>query len=199
VYGEVVADKLYLSYKLHNPMAQQVVRGFEKLLRAFPYSKLTLGASTLLVQAVREGEPALFEESYEAPLDPEQPLAAVREYAAADVAMSLETWWELWQYEKGEWKLTPSRVTLAAYCPEFDSSREDDLRVDFGLDTHFLPQPDLPNFLFMARSNIRSLLHLVHELDAAFPQAVRTLWTESGDNFAARLQEALTASDSASE
>ena len=50
---------------------------------------------------------------------------------------------------------------------------------------------DLPNYGFMAQSNIRSLLHLVHELDAAFPSAVRTLWTESGENFAQRLQEAL--------
>lgn len=180
-------------------MAQQVVRGFEKLLRAFPYSKLTRAASTLVIQAVQEGEPPLFEESYDAPFDPEQALAAVREHAAADVAIALDAWWELWQHEKQEWKLTPSRVTLAAFCPEFVSDRDDDIRIEFGIDTHFLPQPDLPNFLFMARSNIRSLLHLVHELDAAFPQATRTLWTESGDNFAARLQEALTASDSASE
>ncbi len=180
-------------------MAQQVIRGYEKLLRGFPYSKLTRGSTNLTVQAVHSGEPPLFEESFDAPFDPEQALAAVREYAAADVAVELEAWWELWQYDGNEWKLTPSRVMLGAYCPEFESQREDDIRVEFGIDAHFLPQPDLPNFLFMARSNIRSLLHLVHELDSAFPQAVRTLWTESGENFAARLQEALTTGDSAGE
>jgi hypothetical protein len=176
-------------------MAQQVVRGFEKLLRAFPYSRLTRAASTLYIYAVRSGEPALYEESYDAPFDPEQALSAVREYAAADVAMTLEAWWELWQHDGNDWKLTPSRVLLAAYCPEYESGHEDDIRVEFGIDTHFLPQPDLPNHLFMSRSNIKSLLHLVHELDAAFPNAVRTLWTESGENFAVRLQEALTSGD----
>jgi len=192
-----VADQLYLSYKMHNPMAQQVVRGLEKLLRAFPFSKLTKGATTLRILAVRIGEPALYEESYEAPFDPELALSAIREFAAADVALELEAWWEMWQFEKGEWKLLPARVTMSAFCPEYESDREDDIRVEFGIDTHFLPQPKLPNFLFMARSNIKSLLHLVHELDAAFPAAVRTLWSESGANFAARLQESLMAGDSA--
>jgi len=112
--------------------------------------------------------------------------------------MALETYWDLWQYDK-EWSLAPARVTLAAFCPEFESDREDDIRVEFGIDTHFLPQTDLPNFLFMARSNIRSLLHLVHELDSAFPAATRTLWTESGENFAERLQMALTEADSTSQ
>lgn len=180
-------------------MAQQVVRGYEKLLRKFPYSKLTKATTTLRILAVRLGEPALYEESYEAPFDPETALEAIREFAAADVAVELEAWWELWQYEKNEWNLAPARVTLLAFCPEYEAAREDDIRMEFGIDSHFLPQPDLPDFLFMARSNIRSLLHLVHELDGVFPSAVRSLWTESGANFAARLQEALVSGDAAAE
>jgi hypothetical protein len=43
----------------------------------------------------------------------------------------------------------------------------------------------------MARSNIRSLLHLVRELDGALNAESRKLWTESGENFAERLQAAL--------
>jgi hypothetical protein len=195
----VVADQLCLSYKLHNPMAQQVVRGYEKLLRGFPYSKLTKATTTLRILAVRLGEPPLYEETWEAPFDPEMALGAVREFAAADVAMELEAWWELWQYEKDEWTLAPARVNLLAFCPEYEADRDDDIRIEFGIDSHFLPQPDLPNFLFMARSNIRSLLHLVHELDGVFPSAVRSLWTESGANFAERLQQALVSGDSAAE
>src|SRR6187551_522380 len=101
-------------------MAQQVVRGYEKLLRGFPYSKLTQAATTLRIQAVRLGEPALYEESYVAPFDPEAALEAIREFASADVALELEAWWELWQYEKGEWTLAPARVNLLAFCPEFE-------------------------------------------------------------------------------
>jgi hypothetical protein len=65
------------------------------------------------------------------------------------------------------------------------------LRIDFGIDTHFLPQVDLPKHLFMARSNVRSLLHLVHELDRTLVAESRRLWTESGENFSDKLREAL--------
>ena len=43
----------------------------------------------------------------------------------------------------------------------------------------------------MVRSNIRSLLHLVHTLDDALAVDRRQLWSESGVNFAERLQSAL--------
>jgi len=187
-----VADQLYLSYKLQSPTGQQILRGYEKLLRTFPTSKLSKAPSTLRMIAVQMGEPPLYEESFDAPADIESVLAGLREFAAADVAYFFETAWDLWQFEaKEDWKLMPTRVVLAGFGPAFESGREDDLRIEFGIDTHFLPQPDLPNHVYMAQSNIRSLLHLVHELDAAFATAVRTLWTETGENFAQRLQEAL--------
>ena len=91
-----------------------------------------------------------------------------------------------------EWKLLPARAVLACFGPDYESEREDHLRIDFGIDTHFLPQPDLPNHLFMVRSNVRSLLHLVHELDRVVVPETRKLWTESGENFADRLQAAMT-------
>jgi len=187
-----VADQLYLSYKLQSPTGQQILRGYEKLLRTFPTSKLSKAPSTLRMVAVETGEPSLYEESFDAPLDIDSVLAALREFAAADVAYFFDTAWDLWQFEaKQDWELMPSRVVLVGFGPEFESGQEDDLRIEFGIDTHFLPQPDLPNHAYMAQSNIRSLLHLVHELDAAFPNGVRTLWTESGENFAQRLQQAL--------
>lgn len=187
-----MADQLYLSYKLQSPTGQQILRGYEKMLRTFPFSRLAKAASSLRMTAVATGEPPLYEESFDAPLDIETVLAALREFAAADVSYSLEAWWDLWQFhEKEGWTLTPTRVNIVGFGTEFDSGREDDLRIEFGIDTHFLPQPDLPNNVFMAQSNIKSLLHLVHELDQAFPTGVRSLWTESGENFAHKLQEAL--------
>ena len=49
----------------------------------------------------------------------------------------------------------------------------------------------------MTESNIKSMLRLVHELDSALPVAKRKLETESGENFADRLQQVLS-SDSQS-
>ena len=190
-----MSDLLFLSWRLQSSTAPNVVRSYEKLLRSFPWSQLSRGATTVRVVAVATGEPAFFEESLEHPVDIEQLLSVVREYAAADVSLIVDGYWDLWQFEKGEWKLMPARVALEAYGPEFESDREDDIRIDLGIDTHYLPQPDLPNHLFMARSNIRSLLHLVHDLDKQFPAATRTLWTESGANFAELLQRSVAGED----
>ncbi|MBC7926767.1 MAG: hypothetical protein H7039_14015 [Bryobacteraceae bacterium] len=192
-----MSDQLYLSYRLHSPTPQIIVRGYEKLLKAFPYSRLTKRASTLHVTAVTVGEPPLFEDSYPAPLVIDNVLEAIREFAAADVSFAFEAWWDLWQFDKDDWQVAPARVTLTAFAPEFEAGLEDDLRIEFGIDALFLPQPERPNYVFMAQSNIRSLLHLVHQLDAMFPSADRMLWTESGENFAVRLQEALSTPESA--
>lgn len=187
-----MADQLYLSYQVHGFTAQNMVRHFEKLLRLFPYSRLHRAGATLRVHAISTTEPPLVEELFEqVPEGLDRVIAAVREFTAPDCGAFLDTAWDVWQFDAGDWSLAPSRVTLACFGPGFENEPEENLRVDFGIDTHFLPQPGLPEYLFMARSNVRSLLHLVHELDRAFPSNVRRLWTESGENFAARLQAAL--------
>ena len=43
------------------------------------------------------------------------------------------------------------------------------------------------------QSNIKSLLKLVHDLDDALPVETRRLWSESGENFSEKLQQALQA------
>jgi hypothetical protein len=186
-----MADQLFLSYELRGFTAQNMVRHFEKVLRMFPYSRLSQRGALLRVQAISTVEPPLFEQRFEDPgAQIGDILNALKEYTAPDCAAFLEVAWDLWSYD-GEWKLTPSVVTLACFGPQFESDSTDNIRVEFGMDTPFLPQPDLPNSLFMARSNVRSLLHLVHELDRTFVTSQRRLWTETGQNFAATLQAAL--------
>src|SRR5262245_30316917 len=141
-----MADQLFLSYELRGFTAQNMVRHFEKLLRLFPYSRLSHGASVLRINAVSSAEPPLFERTVEDPASQmDELLQSIREYAASDCGIFVEAFWDLWQYE-GEWKLLPSRVTLACFGPDFESETEDHLRIDFGIDTHFLPQPELPNY-----------------------------------------------------
>lgn len=189
-----MADQLYLSYRLRGFTAATMLRYYEKLLRSFPFSRLTTSASTLRVHAIAATEPPVYESGYDNPPDLDKVLAAAREFSGADTGAYLDTQWDIWQFNK-EWKLTPSAVTLGCFAPAFESESEDHLRVEFGIDTHFLPQPDLPNHLLMTRSNIRSLLHLVHEMDRLFVAERRSLWTESGENFAERLQSALESSE----
>jgi hypothetical protein len=187
-----VADQLYLSYKLRGFSNMNMLRHWERLLRKFPYSRLSKTGSTVYIRAVSYAEPALFEQGLPDPLDLDTVLQLAKEFTAADCAAELETKWDLWRFD-GDWKLSPSRVTLTCFAAGFEDSDGDHLRVDFGSDSIFLPDPELPNALFMSQSNIKSLLHFVHEADTALTVENRRLWTESGENFAERLQATLEA------
>jgi hypothetical protein len=77
--------------------------------------------------------------------------------------------------------------------PDEDAALGCALEIEFGIDANFLPQPDLPDSPHMIESNIKSLLKLVHDLDDALPVETRRLWSESGENFAEKLHQALTA------
>jgi hypothetical protein len=179
-------DHLYVSWRLRGFTEANMARHFGQLLGAFPFSRLASEGPALRVHAVSENEPPVFEQAY-SPEDGIDPLIqAAREFMKADSMAVVEGSWDLWQYDR-EWKLRPTRVALLCFGPLFEHESDDQLRLELGIDTHFLPQPELPNHMFMAQSNIRSLLHLIEDLDAALPIERRQLWSESGENFAARL------------
>lgn len=186
-----MADKLYLSYRVRGFTESNMLRHWERMLKLFPYSRLAEGGASLTIRPVSDAEPAVLERPFAYPLDPAVVLSAAREFDTSDAAVDLGAHWDLWQYAGDDWKLSPSRVTLSCFGPRFESERDAQLQIDLGLDAHFLPQPELPNHLFMARSNIRSLLHLVRELDGALHVEHRRLVAESGENFAARIESAL--------
>jgi len=186
-----VADQLYLSYVLRGFSAMNMLRHWERLLRAFPFSRLSQSASTFRVHAVSFSEPTLFERGFPDPLDLDAVLQVAKEFTGSDCAAQLEAKWDLWQYLDNDWKLAPSRVIFTCFAPEFEDSDGDHLRVDLGSDSLFLPDLELSNGLYMSQSNIRSLLHYVHDADAALTGESRRLWTESGENFAERLQATL--------
>jgi len=185
-----MADRLYLSYMLNGFSGMNMLRHYEKLLRLFPYSRLMLGASVFKIIPIAYSEPARIEESYAMPEGIEPMLATAKEFLNSDSCYRLETWWDLWQYEAGEWKLTPARAALVCYGPEFQDA-EGNLEIEFGIENLFLPQAGLPNNINMAQSNIKSLLKLVHDADDALSVKQRRLWSEGGENFAERVQLAL--------
>jgi hypothetical protein len=184
-----MADRLYLSYWLRGFNGANMLRHLEKALRLFPFSRIRPMVS-LTVYAVEISEPAIFERAFPGTPDLAEVLAAARDFRSDDSAIEVEASWDLWQYD-GEWKLTPARVRFTCYGPAFESEAGENLRIDFGLEDLFLPQPDLPNHLVIVRSNVRSLLRLVHEIDNNLAVERRQLLSESGENFAERLQTAL--------
>lgn len=173
-----------------------MLRHFGKALELLPIPPANPADSVLRVRAVSSAEPPLLERPFVDPVDTKAVVEAANEHLHADCAYSLETWWGLWTYEK-DWSLRPSRIEVACFGPEFldspdgaDGAAPEHIRVSFGVDTWYLPDADLPNASWYARSNLKGLLKFVHSLDEALPVERRSLWTESGANFADRLREA---------
>lgn len=171
---------------------------FEKMLALFPFSQREQPQSVLSIQAIDTTEPPLLERPVNGPLDVRDPIETFRDYQGDDVAYRVESWWDLWQFNNDDWQLSPARVALGCFGPDFDNGTEresavqEDLRIDFGLETNYLPVEGLTSSAKLIESNIKSLLRLVHEIELTLPVEKRRLETESGENFADRLQEALS-------
>jgi hypothetical protein len=193
--NEKMTDQLFLSIWLDRTGRSHRLRQFEKLLRLFPFSQRQQPQSTASILAVDNTEPPLLEQPIVGPVDIDDVIATFAEFSGDDVAYTLESWWDLWIYD-GDWKLAPSRVLLSCFGSDFDNGTErkpaeqEDLRIDFGVDSRYLPD-ELPGSARLVASNVTSLLRVVHEADASLPVAVRQLHTESGQNFAEHLQLAL--------
>lgn len=193
-----MTDQLYLSVWLERPARAQRLQHFERVLRLFPFSQREQPQSVVTIHAIDTTEPPLLERPVNGPVDITDVIATFRDYQGEDVAYRIESWWDLWQFDE-EWELRPARVALSCFGPDFDNGTEresmeqEDLRIDFGVDSLYLPMEDQRASAKFTESNIRSLLRLVHEIDLTLPVAKRRLETESGDNFADRLQQALSA------
>ncbi len=187
----MMADRLYLSYRLRGFTGNNMLRHFEKALRLFPYSRLSKSASVLRIYAVAFTEPVLLEQALDPAPDVERLIGFAKQFQHADCAYQLETCWDIWQYSD-DWAVAPARVTIECCGPEFEDGEAEHLRIDCGPDFQFLPDPEIPGSARIVQSNIRSLLKLAHDLDGALVAGSRQLLSESGENFVERLQQALT-------
>jgi len=186
-----MADQLYLSYWIKGFTEHNMFRHFEPAFRKFPYSRLRPKA-LLQVRAVELAEPVLFEREFKGTVDGATVIEAMQWSRNPDSAYELETAWDLWSLTGDEaWKLQPALVKISCFGPLFPREYGEQIRFELGPDTQFLPQRELSWNLVPVRQNIRSLLHLVGDLDESLAVEKRRLWSESGENFAARLQQAL--------
>lgn len=191
-----MTDQLFLALWLDRHSRASRLRHFEKLLKLFPFSQRNQPQSTISIHAVDATQPPLLEQAVHGPLDAAEVVAILHDYEGEDVAYRVESWWDLWSLDGPQAELAPARVALSCFGPEFDDGSalgQEDLRIDFGVDSNFLPRADRPGSATLMESNIRSLLRLVHEIESVLPVARRKLETESGENFAERLQQVLKA------
>jgi hypothetical protein len=167
----------------------QMLPQFQKLLLKFPFSQLRPGISLLRIHALSYSEPALLEQGFPSMPEIDEVMETAAHHLHADCVYEIEGWWDIFQLEEESWKLTPSRVLLQCFGPEFENPVGDHLRVEFGLETWFVPELEIPGSPRATQANVKGLLRLVHDLDNTLRLADRKLWLESGENLAVRLQE----------
>ena len=185
-----MSDRLYLSCWVQGFSDSNLLRHFGKMLDVFPFSKLAKNGPVVRVYAISYAEAPVFERVFDPGAMVGDMITAAREFLQPDCCAEIEAAWDLWQHHD-DWKLWPSVVTLSCFGSAFEHDNDDHLRIDFGLDSKFVPAEDLEGSLRIQQSNLRSLLSLAGEIDKALPLERRLLWSESGANFAAVLEEAL--------
>lgn len=184
-------DRVYFSAWLRGFTQHNMLASFEKAVKLVPFSRLRPGA-VLTVRAVSYTEPPLIEHRFDVKPDAAEVIALCREFDNADCAYQLDTFWDLLaQDDAGEWKLQPAPISLTCYAPLFESDLGEQILIDFGLDSNFLPGRDSRSELVAIQSNIRSLLHLSTDVGKNLPLEKKTIWSESGENLAERLLGAL--------
>lgn len=189
-------DRLYLTYTLATHAAAELAEHFATLVSEFPVSRLAKAESALRVFPLSFDQAPILERPFLSPVDEDVLRATVREYVTDDHAFEFETFWDLWQHDGKDWHVGPARVRLIGHGPEFEGIEPGEhLSIEFGLESQFLPDLSDRASLRTAQSNIRSLLHLVSQIDAALPVHKRRLWSESGENFAEKLESTLRAAE----
>jgi hypothetical protein len=191
-----MSDRLYLSCWVRGYSGATMLRHFETMLSLFPFSKLARRGVLLRIYAVEHAEPALTEREFEPGTTPAEIVAAAGEFTHSDCSVEVETEWDLWQHGDKGWELRPAPVQLMCFGPDFDNENGDHLRAELGLDALYLPQKGVEGSLRLSQSNLKSLLHLVQEIERAVPLERRQLWSESGVNFPALLAETLARMES---
>lgn len=156
-----------------------MLRHFQKMVELFPFSKLSQRSTEVRVYALEFAEPSQLVQNFTPGTEPRVMLETARDFMHDDCLCEIDGEWDLWQLEE-DWKLAPSPVTLSCFGPLFDNPQGDHLRVDFGLESLFVPDPTVEGGLRMGQSNLKSLVHFVHEIETALAIERRQLWSESG-------------------
>lgn len=182
-------EQLNLSCWVRGFDSSNMLRHFEELLRIFPFSQQRPGISSVRVYALEFVEPPLMEQAFAEETDVGTVVEACREFENPDCAYAVDGWWDLFRFDRS-WQLTPVRVSLICFGPEFDNEEKDHLRIEFSAVEDLLPDTTLPEGQRKAQSNLASLARLSHDIEEAMPIERKRLWTES-ENFAERLDEIL--------
>lgn len=191
-------DLLYLSLWLKKHDTESVLAALGKVLEAFPFSQFFPGVRTVSVRALDWSEPPALEEEFAEGAEIAYALDLAAEFHHSDCAYEIIAFWDLWEFRHNGgpagWRQAPRAVRFFAYGPEFaDRGHErGHLELDLGLDTPFLvedaPAGFAPDYRGPIQANIRKLLELVRGLSRHLDVEKRLLWTESGENFAQKIE-----------
>lgn len=199
-----MADRFYLSLWLKEQEEARMLERFRVLLEAFPYSELRPRVQALRVHPLNWTEPPVVDQTFREGAEIGDVLALAAEFLHVDYSYQASMFWDLWVFQTNggaaAWRRAARSVTLLCHGPDFEDGQTErgHLEVDFGLDTPFRADQDIPDaqarmltgdYRRRLQENLRKLMDFVHQLENRLPVEKRLLWTESGENFAEMMRK----------
>jgi hypothetical protein len=201
-----MSDQLYLSLWYPNFRLDALPGAVEKVIEQFSAAGGSSRVAAATVYPISWNESPVWQRVYrnepeEEASDPRAVITAAMESVHDDYAWEFELDWELWVPEQAPgldtmWRQEPRTVRVVAFGPEFDDEAWETnghIRVDFGLDTPFLYEElDLDeDAVERVKQNVQRLVAFTQGVQKNGGISTRLLWSESGENLAARLIERL--------
>jgi hypothetical protein len=196
-----MADRLYLSLWFPNFRLPALAPALVSVLKQFSGAGSTLRVHAAAAYPISWNEPPVYQRIYEEDevqeSAPEQAVAEATQILHDDFAYEFEIKWDLWLAETVGgldplWKQEPVIVRVAGFGPQFDEGayeQNGQIRVDFGLDTHFLLEEmelDQVGAEYVKR-NVQKLVEVTNAIQENCGISSRLLWSESGENLAQKL------------
>jgi hypothetical protein len=192
-----MADQLYLNLWFPSFEESEMAPRLLSVVKQFPFSAKLPGVGHVAVHPIAWSEPAVYEESFDFRINPEDAIARITEYAHSDYAFVVEAAWDLWTpVQEGEldasWKLDPQMVRFLAHGTSFDEGvyqEQGHIQVDLGLDTPFLhDEADYtPEIAARVKANVHKLVTFTQAVEKNCGVSGRVLWSESDENLAQKL------------
>ncbi len=192
-------ERLYLSLWLKEYDGERVLAALGKVLEAFPFSDAQQGVRSVSVHPLDWSEPPAMEQEFAQGTEASYAMDLALEFQHPDCAYQIVVYWDLWEFrrngEPGGWRRTPRAVEIFAYGPEFEGREEErgHLELDLGLESPFLAEEEPGDFAFdygeRVQANIQKLVDLTRGLSQSVRPQKRLLWTESGENFAEKIEQ----------
>ena len=173
-----------------------MLESFGKALATVPFSTTRPGVTGLVIRAVDAAQAPLEEHDLRsAPASAEGAVMLAKFHESADCCYEARAYWDIWAPGEGGWKRGPQPLEIICNGEEYDGGTFESaghIQIDLGFDELFANDEEGGSTeIERRRENARVLYLWLRQLKSVLPVERQMLWSETGENFEARLDAML--------